>query len=154
MKALGILLLVACGVFTAGSAAAQTGQLEVNNAWARATPGKSDVGAAYVTIRSPAADKLVAASSPVAKKTELHTMTMSGMVMKMRPIAAIDIPAGHPVTLAPGGLHIMLMGLKKPLKAGQSFPLTLTFEKAGSRTVDVAVENVGATGPATAAGQH
>jgi hypothetical protein len=75
-------------------------------------------------------------------------MSMSGMVMKMRPVTGVDIPAGQPVSLAPGGLHIMLMGLKKPLKAGEKFPLTLTFDKAGTRTVDVAVEKVGGTGPA------
>jgi periplasmic copper chaperone A len=153
MRVLRIMLLIAGFVLTANAASAQTGQLEVDNAWARATPGKSATGAAYVTIRSPTADKLVAASSPVAKKAELHTMSMSGMVMKMRPVAGIDIPAGQPVTLAPGGYHIMLIGLAKPLAAGQSFPLTLTFEKAGSRTVNVAVEKIGAMGP-TPAAQH
>jgi periplasmic copper chaperone A len=150
VTAIRILALVASFVFAAGAASAQTGQLEIGNAWARATPGKAETGAAYLTIQSPAADKLVAASSPVAKKAELHTMSMSGMVMKMRPLASIDIPAGQPVTLAPGGLHIMLVGLAKPLKVGQTFPLTLTFEKAGSRTVDVAVEKVGAMGPGQA----
>lgn len=153
MKAIRTVLLVTSFVFAAGAASAQTGQLEVNNAWARATPGKSQIGAAYVTIRSPTADRLVAASTPIAQKAELHTMEMSGMVMKMRPIASIDIPAGQPVTLGPGGMHIMLMGLKEPLKAGQSFPLTLNFAKAGTRTVDVAVERVGALGPA-ATTQH
>jgi len=153
MKAIRILLLVAGLVFAAEAAWAQTGQLEVTQAWARATPGRSEVGAAYVTIRSPTADRLVAASTPVAKKVELHTMSMSGMVMKMRTIAGIDIPAGQPVTLAPDGTHIMLMGLATPLKVGQSFPLTLTFEEAGTRTVNVAVEKVGATGPEPAA-QH
>ncbi len=153
MKAIRILLLVAGLVFAAEAAWAQTGQLEVTKAWARATPGRSEVGAAYVTIRSSTADRLVAASTPVAKKVELHTMSMSGMVMKMRPIAGIDIPAGQPVTLAPDGTHIMLMGLATPLKVGQSFPLTLTFEEAGTRTVNVAVEKVGATGPEPAA-QH
>jgi periplasmic copper chaperone A len=147
MKAIRIVLLVAGLVLGAGTASAQTGQLEVTNAWARATPGRSEVGAAYVTIQSPTADRLVAASSPVAKKAELHSMTMSGTVMQMRPVAAIAIPAGHPVTLAPEGLHIMLEGLKKPLRAGQSFPLTLTFEKAGTRTVKVAVQQVGAMAP-------
>jgi periplasmic copper chaperone A len=150
MKAFGITWFVTWFLFGIGAASAQTGQLEVDNAWARATPGKSATGAAYVTIRSPTADKLVAASSLVAKKAELHTMSMSGMVMKMRPIASIDIPAGQPVTLAPGGLHIMLVGLAKPLKAGQTFPLTLTFAMAGSRTVNVAVEKIGAMGPAQA----
>ncbi len=153
MRMLRTVLLVAGFVLTAAVASAQTqtqtGQLAVDNAWARATPGKSDIGAAYVTIHSPTADRLVAASTPVAKKAELHTMEMSGMVMKMRPISGIDIPAGQSVSLAPGGMHIMLMGLNQPLKTGQSFPLTLTFEKAGTRTVNVAVEKVGATAPMT-----
>jgi periplasmic copper chaperone A len=78
-------------------------------------------------------------------------MTMTGMVMKMRPISGVDIPAHKPVMLAPGGMHIMLIGLKSPLKAGQSFPLTLTFAKAGERTIDVAVEPVAASGPGSAA---
>jgi hypothetical protein len=148
MRFFGIMLVVTGLVLGAGVASAQTGQLAVDNAWARATPGKSTTGAAYVTIRSPSADRLVAASTPVADKAELHTMSMSGMVMKMRPVAGVDIPAGQPVTLAPGGLHIMLMGLKKPLRAGQRFPLTLTFDKAGTRTVEVAVGKVGAAAPA------
>jgi periplasmic copper chaperone A len=153
VKAIRMLALVAGFVFAASAVLAQTGQLEVSNAWARATPGRSVPGAAYVTIQSPTADKLVAVSSPVAKKAELHTMSMSGMVMKMRPVASIDIPAGQAVTLQPGGLHIMLVGLAKPLQTGQSFPLTLTFEKAGSRTVTVAVEKIGAMGP-TPTPQH
>lgn len=147
MRMLRSLVLVSGFMLTAAVASAQTGQLAVDNAWARATPGKSDIGAAYVTIHSPTADRLVAASTPVAKKAELHTMEMSGMVMKMRPISSIDIPAGQSVSLAPGGMHIMLMGLKQPLKAGQSFPLSLTFAKAGTCTVNVAVEKVGASGP-------
>jgi periplasmic copper chaperone A len=153
MKSIRTVLLVAGFMFAAGAASAQTGGLQVENAWARATPGKSQIGAAYVTIQSPTPDRLVAASTPVAKEAQLHTMEMSGMVMKMRPISGVDIPADKPVTLGPGGIHIMLMGLKEPLKAGQSFPLTLNFAKAGTRTVDVAVEPVGATGPATAT-QH
>ena len=76
-------------------------------------------------------------------------MEMSGMVMKMRPVAGIAITAGQPVSLAPGGLQITLVGIKKPLDAGRSFPLTPTFAKAGARTVDVSVEKVGAGGPAT-----
>ena len=148
MRAIGVVLLVAGLALGSAAASAQKGQLAVDNAWARATPGKSTTGAAYVTIRSPTADRLVAASTPAASKAELHTMSMSGMVMKMRPLAGVDIPAGQPVTLAPGGMHIMLIGLKQPLQAGQSFPLTLSFDKAGTRTVAVAVEKVGAPGPA------
>jgi copper(I)-binding protein len=137
-------LAFAAGLVMASAAVAQTGQLEVSNAWARATPGKAENGAAYVTIQSPTADRLVSASSPAAKKAELHTMTMAGTFMQMRPLAALDIPAGQPVTLKPGGEHIMLLGLTQPLRAGQSFPLTLNFEKARARTVTVAVEKAGA----------
>lgn len=155
MQAMRMALLAIGFVLAAGSASAQTGPLQIQNAWARATPGGATIGAAYVTIRSPTADRLVAASTPVAGKAELHKMEMSGTVMKMRPVAGIDIPADRPVSLAPGGLHIMLIGLKQPLKPGQSFPLTLTFAKAGPRTVDVSVEKVGAAGPAAMPGmQH
>jgi copper(I)-binding protein len=153
MKALRIMLFAATVLFV-GVASAQTGLLRVENAWARATPGRSETGVAYVTIQSPTADRLVTMSTPVAKKAELHTMEMSGMIMKMRPIGGIDIPAGQPVTLSPGGMHIMLIGLKEPLKAGQSFPLTLSFEKAGKRTVNIAIAKVGAAGPTPAATQH
>src|ERR1700756_1156031 len=125
------------------AALAQTNQLEVSNAWARATPAKAENGAAYVTILSPTPDRLLSASSPVAKKAELHTMEMAGMVMKMRPSGGLDIPAGQPVALKPGGEHIMLIGLQQPLHEGQSFTLTLNFEKAGVRTVSVAVEKAG-----------
>ncbi len=139
------LLAFAASLVLAGAAMAQSSQLEVTHAWARATPGKAENGAAYLTIQSPTADKLVAASTPAAKKAELHTMSMTGMIMKMRQVDAIDVPAGKPVTLKPGGFHVMLLGLQQPLKEGQSFPLTLTFEKGGTRTVTVAVEKVGAT---------
>jgi periplasmic copper chaperone A len=140
-------LALAAGLVIASTALAQPAQLEVNNAWARATAGKADTGVAYVAIQSPTADRLVSLSTPVAKKAELHTMSMQGMVMKMRPLSGLDIPAGQPVTLTPGGDHIMLMGLNQPLRAGQTFPLTLDFEKAGSRTVTVTVEKAGATAP-------
>ena len=144
-------LALAAGFVIAGTAMAQPAQLEVNNAWARATAGKADTGVAYVAIQSPTADRLLSLSTPVAKKAELHTMSMQGMVMKMRPLSGLDIPAGQPVTLKPGGDHIMLMGLNQPLRAGQTFPLTLDFEKAGSRTVTVTVEKAGATAPGAGA---
>jgi len=148
------LLAFILGIVVSSAALAQSGQLEVSNAWARATPGKAETGAAYLTIQSPTADRLVSASTPVAKRAELHTMSMEGMVMKMRPLAALDIPAGQAVTLNPGGMHIMLLGLKQPLHEGQSFPLTLTFEKAGPREVTVAVGKPGATAAAGAAQPH
>jgi copper(I)-binding protein len=131
----------------ANSALGQTGQLEIKTPWARATPGHAENGAAYLTIVSPTADRLTAVSSPVAKKAELHTMSMEGGVMRMRPLAAIDIPAGQTVTLSPGGMHIMLLGLTQPLHQGQSFPLTLSFDQAGPRQVTVMIEKAGAMGP-------
>jgi hypothetical protein len=147
-------LAFAAGIVVASAALAQPTQLEVDNAWAGATPGKAENGAAYVTITSPTADRLVSASTPVAKKAELHTMSMQGMVMKMRPISGVDIPPGQPLSLKPGSEHIMLMGLSQPLREGQSFPLTLGFEKAGPHTVTVTVEKAGAKGPGPAAMQH
>jgi copper(I)-binding protein len=123
----------------AGGAIAQTGDVQVTNAWARATPGGAQTAAAYVTILSPTGDRLTGAATPLAQKADLHSMTMDGNVMQMRDIDAIDLPAGKAVTLKPGGYHIMLTGLAQPLVAGQTFPLTLTFDKAGAREVAVAV---------------
>ena len=136
----------------ASAAAAQTGAVEVKNAWARATPGKAETGAAYLTVETTAPDRLTGASTPVAAKAELHEMTMQGGVMKMRELGAVDVPAGHAVVLKPGAAHIMLMGLKQPLRAGESFPLTLDFEKAGRREVTVTIEKAGAMGPEHAGG--
>ena len=147
--------LVVIGWLLASTAAmGQTGQVEIKDPWARATPAKADAGAAYLTIVSPVPDELVSVSSPVAKKAGLHTMTMEGSVMKMRPLDKVDIPANQPITLKPGGMHIMLQGLNEPLQAGQSFPLTLTFEKAGHKQVEVAIEKAGAMGPEGHAGMN
>ena len=143
-------LAFAAGLICASAAVAQTSQPEITNAWTRATPGTAQPGVVYLTIQSPTPDRLVSVSSPVAKKAELHTMSMSGTVMQMRPVTGIDIPAGQPVTLKPGGEHSMLLGLEHALREGQTVPLTLTFEKAGSRTVSVPVEKAGATGPVPA----
>src|SRR5215212_463286 len=145
------LLALTASLLLAGAALAQTdapqGQIQVKDAWARATPGKAENGAAYLTILSPAADRLTEVSPPVAKKAELHNMTAEGGVMKMRSLSALDLIPGEPATLKPGGTHVMLMGLNRPLTAGETFPLTLSFEKAGKREVAVAVEKVGASGP-------
>ena len=131
---------------------AQTGSIEIKEAWARATPGGAQNGAAYVTLVSPTGDRLTGVSSPVAEKAELHQMTNDGGIMKMREVTAIELPPGTPVSLKPGGLHVMLIGLKHPLQPGQSVPMTLQFEKSGTREIDVAVGKVGATGPETHSG--
>lgn len=146
------LLALAALLLIAGGAAAQTGSVEVKDSWARATPGKAEIGAAYLTLLSPIADRLTGLSTPVAKTAQLHTATMEGGVMKMRLLAGLDLPAGQEVTLKPGATHIMLMGLTEKLRSGQSFPLTLTFEKAGTREVTVSVEAAGAMAPQKATG--
>jgi copper(I)-binding protein len=147
---IAIAAALAAGIAIAGAAAqpgAAPGPIEIGQPWARATPGAAQVGAVYLTIRSAAADRLLLVSSPVAAAAELHVSAMAGMVMKMRRLAGVAIPAGQRVALAPGGMHIMLVGLKAPLREGQSFPLTLTFAKAGRQTVTVMVGKVGAMGP-------
>ena len=124
--------------------AAEAGDLTIENPWARETVAAVPNSAGYMTIKNDgdAPDRLVKAASDVAAKVELHTMAMEGDVAKMRPVDGVDVPAHGEADLAPGGLHIMLVGLKAPLKEGTSFPLTLTFEKAGDVTVEVPVEDI------------
>src|SRR5512132_1960849 len=134
-------------VFSA--AAAQAGDIAVDDPFARASAGPAKVGAAFMTLKNSgaAADALVAAESPVAARAELHAHTSDGDVMRMRQVSLIDVPAGESVDLQPGGLHIMLIDLKEPLKQGETFPLTLTFAKAGTMTVQVPVKSPGEMAP-------
>ena len=123
----------------AGAAIAGEGP-RVTNAWARATAPGVDVGAVYMSIEGgTAADRLVAGSTTRAAMVHLHTVEEKDGLAKMRPIDAVSVPAGARVELVPKGTHVMLMGLGKPLTTGESFPLTLTFEKSGELTIDVAV---------------
>ncbi len=123
----------------------QAGALHVDHPYARATVPGQPSGAAYMTLenRGKDGDRLLAAASPVAQKTEIHTMSMDGNVMKMRQVAGIDLAPAAKVVMKPGdGYHIMLLGLKQQLKAGDTLPLTLTFEKAGKLEVSVPVQEV------------
>jgi periplasmic copper chaperone A len=114
--------------------------VKVEGAWARPSVQGQAAGGGFLKITGGgAADKLVSARADVSKTVELHTMTMEGDVMRMREIGAIDVPAGRTVELKPGGLHVMFIGIHKPLKAGDSFPLTLRFEKAGEVKVEMKV---------------
>jgi copper(I)-binding protein len=124
---------------------AQPATLEVKEVWTRDTVGGTANAAVFMTISSSAADRLVGASTPVANKTDLMTMQGGSGEMKMSYLNGIDVPAGKPVSLDPTGLHVWLADLKQPLKAGQTFPLSLRFEKAGERQVTVSV-----TAPAAA----
>lgn len=152
MLRLATLLVVAAVTFTDARAgeAARVGDLVVESPWARASIGRSRPGAAYLTIRNEgeAADTLVGIETPIAGMAEVHeTTTSSEGVSRMAPAGPVEIPPGASVALAPGGLHAMLMQLKEPLVEGGSFPLTLTFAKAGSVEVRVPVLGMAALGP-------
>jgi copper(I)-binding protein len=145
------LLFTAAAVLLAGSALAHeynAGSLHIGHPWARATPKGAPVGGGYLTITNNGKepDRLVGGSVDFAKKFELHQMSMDQGVMKMRPVeGGVEIKPGETVTLKPGGLHIMFVGLDKPLKQGEHVPATLDFAKSGKVKVDFAVEGMGAT---------
>ena len=151
--------VVAFAMFSAGAAFAQgysVGSISIDHPWSRATVAGIPNGAAYFVLKNngDADDRLLSASSPVANKAELHTHLKDGEVMRMRQVDDVVVPAGGSATFEPGGLHVMLMGLKAPLEQGSSFPLTLVFDKAGSVSVDVTVDRMGGTKDAHGHDQH
>jgi copper(I)-binding protein len=146
--------LTAAALFSSvGALAAQepgTAALEVRMPWARASAGIAKTAAVYLTIvnHGETADRLVAATSPVARVAAIHRHIMEGDIMRMRPVHALEVAPGGTTVLEPGGLHVMLMGLRGPLAEGERFPLTLTFERAGDIQVEVTVTGLGAPAPA------
>jgi hypothetical protein len=129
----------------------KAGDLLITQAWTRATPGGAKIGGGFLSIENKGSspDKLVGVSADVAGKVEVHEMATDGGVMKMRPVeGGLTIDPGKTVKLAPGGLHLMMMDLKSPLKQGDKLPVTLQFEKAGKVQVTLDVAGVGAPGPA------
>ena len=143
-------LLALAATLPAAIDPAQAADLTVSDPFARATPTAAVPGVAYLTIHgADTADRLLSVTSPRGA-VEMHTMTMQGDIMRMRQVDAIDIPPGATIKLAPGGLHLMVMGLKAPLKQGETVPLTLTFEHAGPRQVEAPVLGLGATAPSPA----
>jgi copper(I)-binding protein len=129
------------------AACVQPAPLAVKDVWARDTIGGTANAAVFMTISSPTADRLMAASTSIAKKTDLMTMDGGGGVMQMKYLQGIDIPANTPVSLNSSGLHVWLADLNQPLRAGQSFQLTLKFEKAGERQVVVTIIKPAAAPP-------
>jgi len=138
------LLLLSIAGFSAPALAGEG--IVVSDPWARASV--TATGAAYLTLENAgeADDALVAVRSNVAEKAEIHDMTMDGMVMRMRKLERLALPAGETVRLAPGGLHIMLIRLHGPLAEGDAVPLTLVFETAGEIEVSAAVQKAGHSG--------
>ena len=143
MRAILAGLLVAAAT-TAFAHDFQVGPITIDHPWARSTAPTAQAGAAYFVLstQGESPDLLVAASSPVADRAELHTHIMDDGVMRMRHVEAIEVAPGTPTVLEPGGLHVMLMGLQGPLVEGETFPLTLMFETAGEVTVEVMVESI------------
>jgi len=122
----------------------RVGQIKVENPYTRATVAGQKVAGGFMKIENKgAADQLISASSPIAAEMQLHTMSMEGNVMKMREVKAIDVPANGSVDLKPGGLHLMFMDIKAPLKAGESVPVKLKFQKAGELEIKVPVRELG-----------
>lgn len=132
------------------AARAEEANVVVTQAWTRATPGGSKVAGGYLVIenRGPAVDKLQSASTEVARKIEIHEMAVTDGVMTMRPVeGGLPIEAGSTVTFAPGGLHLMIVGLSAPLVRGDEVPVSLKFEKAGDIIVSFDVQAMGAPAP-------
>lgn len=127
------------------------GDIKVQSPWSRATASSAPSGIVYMNVVNHGmSDRLVKTSTDVCRAAELHTHIMDGQVMRMRHVPEIEIAGGTETKLAPGGLHVMLIGLKGPLKEGTTFPLALTFEKAGTLTVEVQVLGISARAPSVA----
>ena len=130
-----ILLLTALPALAAG--------LSVMNAWSRSTPPVAKVGVVYFTLRNDTnkSDRLLKLSASVAEKVEVHRTEVLDGIARMRGVAVLHVDAGQALEFKPGGMHVMLMGLKKPLVAGTTYELDLLFEVAGARKVKVQVRD-------------
>lgn len=160
MRSRTLLLAVSFALMAAFGASAQVvtkGDLAISGPWSRATPAGAEVAGGYLTITNKglSADRLVSFTTELAGQPEVHEMTNEGGVMKMRPLAkGLPIPAGATVKLEPGGYHLMLLKLKKPLAAGQRYKATLVFEKAGAVEVEFEVRAMGAGQKKGGSGHH
>lgn len=143
----------------ASAQADKAGSIAIEGPWSRETAPGARTGAGYMTITNKGEqdDRLLSGSTPVADRLEIHTMTMDGGVMRMRPLKdGLAVPAGGMAELKPGGYHIMLIGLKAPLKKGSSYPVVLNFMRAGQVKVSMKVESISTGAPSNAqkAGGH
>ena len=147
-------LALALDVLGAATALAASNGVAVEHAWARATPLGAVTAAAYVTLVNHGVDgdRLLNVTSPLAERIQFHSEMNDNGVMKMMQLTRVELPAGAAVVFKPGAMHMMLLGLKRQLKVGESLPLTLTFEKAGAIDVAAPVGKIGAmTEPGAAA---
>ena len=154
MKAVHVMLTSV--LLTLSATTAFAGDIEIKAPWVRGTVAGQTATGAFMEITSKSGASLVGAASPVAGVTEVHEMKMDGGVMKMRAVARLDLPAGKPVILGPGGYHVMLMNLKQMIKTGDSVPLTLQFEGKDRKVemIEVVAEVRDLTSKAPAANPH
>jgi copper(I)-binding protein len=140
----GVILFPRIAAKVASAHEIAAGALTIQHPWSRATAAGAKVGALYLTIRNTGsdADRLLGVSTDAAEKCELHLSETSGDVMTMRMVDSMDVPAGGSASFAPRGAHVMLVGLKAPLKKGAHFAATLHFEKAGDVAIEVAVQGI------------
>lgn len=140
--------LLVAGLHPALAHEFKVGDLEIEHPWSREVPAGARVAGGYLVINNGggAADRLVSVSSEISAKAEIHEMAVKDGVMTMGQVdGGLEIPAGGSAALEPGGYHVMFIDLKQQPKKGESFPATLTFEKAGSVTVEFSVEGIGAS---------
>ncbi len=162
MKSAAVIALAATLMLPVTSAVADmahtmVGDLRLEQPWTRATPGGAPAGGGYLTITNTGSedDRLVAASTDRVKVTEIHSMDVVDGVMKMRKLEdGLELPAGETVQLAPGGFHLMFMGLAEPIGVGETFAVELTFEKAGTVVLEMTAAPLGASEPHAGHGGH
>ena len=153
MNHVAIVTLMVAIIATSGASFAQEtsrlGELVIEQPWARASIGTGRPAAAYVKIRNDGTqdETLLAVSTPMSGMAEVHTMSIKDGVMRMGPAGPVEIPAGGKVLLAPGGLHIMMMKLKKALIKGKTVEITLSFKRSGKIKVTAPIYGPGATQP-------
>jgi copper(I)-binding protein len=148
-RSIAVLLCAIAGEAVAASTEACTGDICVSGAWARATPPGAETGAVYFSLinKGRAADSLVSASSSATANAMVHRSVMTGNVVRMEMTGPVELAPGARVTFAPIGYHLMLGGLKQPLKEGSTISVTLDFAKAGKVTLPIPVLGIGAAGP-------
>ena len=148
-------LILAVSAVPVRAADYDVGTIHIAQPWARATPKGATSGAGYMTITNngTAPDRVSCVASDASAQSQIHSMTMDGGVMKMRPVeGGLEIKPGETVTLKPASLHVMLVDLKHPLEAGQMVKATLKFDNAGAVDVDYPIAAIGAPAPGAAAG--
>lgn len=149
-RLLAVLLALLLAAAPASARDYTLGNLQIGQPWTRATPPSAAAGGGFLTItnKGTAPDKLLSAKSAAAGAVQIHEMKMESNIMRMREReGGLEIAPGATVTLAPGGFHLMLMGLKDPLKQGGTVPVTLVFEKAGSIDIELEIQALGAASP-------